>query len=102
MRVASGMTLPAIERVTAELAGLGAALPKRGGLAGLVESARGAGAADSDVTKAVARGMGIAFVERLDGYAPSAEFLSVVPIAFARQHHVLGFMGEGDRLLLAG
>jgi general secretion pathway protein E len=95
------MTLPAIERVRAELAGLGAALPEHGGVAGLVESARGAGATESDVMKAVARGMGIAFVERLDGYAPSAEFLSAVPIAFARQHHVLGLMGEGDRLLLA-
>jgi general secretion pathway protein E len=37
----------------------------------------------------------------LAGLSPSAEFLAQIPIAFARQHKVLGFMGEAGQLLLA-
>jgi general secretion pathway protein E len=46
-------------------------------------------------------GRGLRFCESLAAFVPSAEFLSAVPIAFARQHRVLGLMGEDERLLLA-
>jgi general secretion pathway protein E len=66
-----------------------------------VEAARSGGISEAAIARGVAVGLGIRFVESLASFAPSAEFLNAVPIAFARQHKVLGLMGENDRLLLA-
>jgi general secretion pathway protein E len=94
----------AIDRIRAglaELVGNVAQLPERGGLAALVGAAVAAGVSARAVGRAVAGGLRIEFVESLGAWPPSAEFLNAVPIAFARQHKVLGMMGEGDKLLLA-
>src|SRR5690349_17892188 len=86
-----------LERVRSELAGLvNGALPPRGGMLVLISAARSAG-----ISAAVAKGLGMRFVGSLSSFAPSAEFLNAVPIAFARQHRILGLMGENDQLLLA-
>src|SRR5258706_1913195 len=92
-----------VDRIRSELAGLvnGGALPAGGGIWANVAAARTAGVAEGTIARAVATGLGLRFVESLTSIAPSAEFLSAVPIAFARQHHVLGLMGEGEQLLLA-
>src|SRR4051794_26492492 len=90
-----------IERIRGALAAEGAVLPGRGGLAASVEAARAAGVSEAAIARAVAAGLGIEFRESLSTLSPSAEFLNAVPIAFARQHKVLGLMGENDRLLLA-
>jgi general secretion pathway protein E len=55
----------------------------------------------TDELPATAERLGLPFVESLSAYVPSAEFLAQVPIAFARQHKVLGFMGEGGKLVVA-
>jgi general secretion pathway protein E len=94
----------AMERVREELfaAASGAiAFPQRASLAKMVEVARAGGIQEIAIAKAVAKGLGIGFVDRPSSYAPSAEFLNAVPIAFARQHRVLGLMGENDTLLIA-
>ena len=76
-------------------------LPERIGLSKLIESARAAGAPEIALTRAVAKGLGIRFIDNPSSHSPSAEFLNAVPIAFARQHRVLGLMGENDTLLIA-
>ena len=54
-----------------------------------------------DELAALAQRLGVTFVQSLSAYVPSAEFLASVPIAFARQHKVLGFMGESGKLIVA-
>lgn len=78
-----------------------AALPQHASLTKMVEAARAAGIKEIPLAQAVAKGLGIQFVENPSRLSPSAEFLNEVPIAFARQHHVLGLMGENDTLLVA-
>ncbi len=46
------------------------------------------------IARAAAEALSVPFVESLSGLAPSHVFLSSVPIAFARQHHMLGLAGE--------
>jgi general secretion pathway protein E len=45
--------------------------------------------------------LGLPVVESLGGREPSAEFVERVPIHFARQHGVLGLVGENGRLPVA-
>jgi general secretion pathway protein E len=101
------------ERVRARLAalmkrsGLDAnRLPAQGKLVDLVKTAREAGLGDSLVARGVARGLGIDFAESLSAYPTSAEFLSTVPIAFARKHKLMGLMpidpaAPNQKLLIA-
>jgi general secretion pathway protein E len=94
--------MSAADRVRSELAGLvNGALPARGGVSAMVAVARSAGVSEAAISAAVAKGLGVRFLESLTSFAPSAEFLNAVPIAFARQHRVLGLMAENDQLLLA-
>src|SRR5687767_12095286 len=92
-----------LERLRSELAACvpdGAALPERRDLAAMVEAAREAGASQDAVARAVAKAFDLEFVDSLVSYTPSAEFLNAIPIAFARQHRLLGFGGEQGRLIL--
>jgi len=57
--------------------------------------------ADLDVqTKALAECLGISYLAKLDGRPPSAEFIERVPIAFARQHMILGLASDEPRMPL--
>src|SRR3954470_5021681 len=94
----------ALERVSEELAAVmngAAAVPERASLAKMIAAARQAGIKEMTLAQAVAKGLGIPFVENPSRLSPSAEFLNAVPIASARQHRVLGLMGENDTLLIA-
>ena len=55
----------------------------------------------TDDLPALAERLGLEFARSLSAYVPSAEFLAQVPIAFARQHKVLGLMGDAGKLLVA-
>ncbi|HEY7120147.1 MAG TPA: ATPase, T2SS/T4P/T4SS family [Tepidisphaeraceae bacterium] len=94
------MSSSVIDRIGRELGTLATSATGRG-LPALLESARAAGATDDSISRAVARALGVEFVESLARYAPSAEFLAAIPIAFARQHRLLAFAGAGDELILA-
>ena len=50
---------------------------------------------------AAAAMLGLPIVESLGGREPSAEFVERVPIHFARQHGMLGLVGENGRLPVA-
>src|SRR5215216_3989539 len=56
---------------------------------------------DSSNGRALAQRLGAPYVEALSDYAASPEFLSTVPIAFARRHQILGMTNGSDALLLA-
>jgi general secretion pathway protein E len=49
----------------------------------------------------LAEALGIEYRQSLAGLTSSSEFVSRVPIAFARQNGVMGFVGEHERLLVA-
>ena len=50
----------------------------------------------------LAQTLGVEYTENLSGRHPSAEFVKNVPIAFARQHHILGLASDDpNRMLLA-
>ncbi len=94
----------ALERVHEELAAAmngAVAIPQRASLSKMIQAARAAGVKEVTLAQAVAKGLGIQFLENPSRLSPSAEFLNAVPIAFARQHRVLGLMGENDTLLIA-
>jgi general secretion pathway protein E len=61
------------------------------------------GKTQDDVSRGVARAMGVPFADDLVDYAPSAEFTASIPIAFARQHKMLGLKhdSDDDAILLA-
>jgi general secretion pathway protein E len=50
---------------------------------------------------AVACELDLPYLESLSHLATSADFVSKVPISFARQHKIMGFVGTGESLLLA-
>jgi general secretion pathway protein E len=91
-----------IDRLRAELtaaltaAGCEAALPLTGGLTVLTRAATDAGVAPVDVGIAVARALNVPWTDDLAGYVPSPEFLAAIPIAFARQHGVLGLLPDSS------
>ena len=61
-----------------------------------------AGQADSDaVTAATAETMGLPFVETLNSLPISHDFIMAVPIAFARQHVIMGVAGEDGATAVA-
>jgi len=85
----------------------GAALKARGGIAlpadgpgGACSPARARQASVNEVTitRATAEALGVPFVETLSGRPVSHEFLTAVPIAFARRHSVLGLAGENGAM----
>jgi len=85
------------ERVRTALAGLmtrsGAnpgPLPARGRLDALTRSVVEAGVPETEVVRTVAGALGIPFTDSLSAYPTSSDFLSAVPIAFARKHKALG------------
>ena len=55
----------------------------------------------SQETRDTARELGLRFVEDITQYPASAEFVEKVPIAFAREHCLLGLATDGDRLSVA-
>ena len=88
----------------------GAALKARGGIAlpadgpgGACSPARARQASVNEVTitRATAEALGVPFVETLSGRPVSHEFLTAVPIAFARRHSVLGLAGENGAMPVA-
>jgi len=61
-----------------------------------------AGQADSDaVTASTAETMGLPFVETLNSLPISHDFIMAVPIAFARQHVIMGVAGEDGATAVA-
>ena len=48
--------------------------------------------------RTLAQHLGLRLVEDLNGRQPSAQFLQQIPIAFAREHGVLGLAGSDERL----
>jgi general secretion pathway protein E len=52
-------------------------------------------------TRTIANVLDIPFVEDLVERPAAAEFLERIPIAFARQHCILGFVGEGGHIAAA-
>jgi general secretion pathway protein E len=49
----------------------------------------------------LAQRLGVQYALSLAEFPASAEFVSRIPIAFARQHNIMGLAAEGNRLLLA-
>jgi general secretion pathway protein E len=56
---------------------------------------------DVAITRATAEALGVPFVESLNGRPVSHEFLTAVPIAFARRHAVLGLGGDNGTMPVA-
>jgi len=63
--------------------------------------ARQAQVPESTVTAAVAEALGHPYTESLSGRAVSHEFVSNVPIAYARRHGVIGLAGENGIMSVA-
>jgi general secretion pathway protein E len=84
-------------------AGGGGARPlaDKASLADLIRSAREQKLSDAIIARAVAKALGVRFVETLSGYPTSGDFVATIPIAFARQHGVLGLAGEDGQLIVA-
>ena len=74
-----------------------------GGDAGVhpLAAARQAGLGARQICEALAETLGLEFLGDLDGVAASGEFVSRVPIGFARQHRILGLAGGDGRIRLA-
>jgi general secretion pathway protein E len=53
------------------------------------------------IQKTVAECAGLRSLATLEGLVPSAEFTERIPIGYAREHGVLGFVGEEDVLIIA-
>ncbi|MBM4033138.1 MAG: type II secretion system protein GspE [Planctomycetes bacterium] len=63
--------------------------------------ARAAQLPEAAIAAAAAGALGVPYVESLNGAVASPEFISTVPIAFARRHALLGLAGENGGLSLA-
>jgi len=66
-----------------------------------LDVARQAGSDGRAVTAAVAEVLGVAFIEHVADGPAWAEFVSRIPIGFARRHKVLGLAGENGRVRVA-
>ena len=66
-----------------------------------VVAARRAGMDGKDLAAAISEVLDVPFVEDLSKPAASAEFVSRIPIGFARQHRILGLTGRDGRVRLA-
>jgi len=58
-------------------------------------------ATEADVQKALGELLGVPVVESLEGQTYSRQFVSGIPVDFARRHGVLGLQGPGDCIVLA-
>jgi general secretion pathway protein E len=74
----------------------GSALPWPAGLEGVARAATESGASDEAVARSIARALGVAFADDLSAYSVSTHFVTEIPIAFARQHKMLGFTHDPD------
>jgi general secretion pathway protein E len=72
-----------------------------GDLPALVDAARQAGVSEADALEAAAAAMDVRFCSSLSSLPTSADFVSAIPIGFARQHVVLGLLDAEGRSLLA-
>jgi general secretion pathway protein E len=66
-----------------------------------VDLAKAQEAAGEPDMPGIALELGVRFVESLSEFPTWADFVSRVPISFARQHGVMGLVGPNDTLLLA-
>src|SRR5438105_3270234 len=89
--------------LTAALSASGqtAPLPERASLAALTDAARAAKLSDAAINRAVATALGVPYADTLSSYPTSSDFVATIPIAFARQHGVLGLAGDDGHLLVA-
>ena len=78
-----------------------AVLTPAGGLPLLIKSAKQGGLSEVQINRAVAVGMNIPFTDVLSNFPTAAEFVSKIPIAFARQHSLIGLVDENGRLVVA-
>jgi len=67
----------------------------------LLDAARAAGMENGKITQALAEMLDVPFAEELNGRRASAEFVSRIPIGFARQHRIIGVAGDHGRVLVA-
>ena len=70
---------------------LGEAMPAAGELGDFSRAAIEAGVRERDLLSAMARSLGVEYVEDLSSLAVADEFVAAVPIGFSRQHRMLGF-----------
>ncbi|MCC7407260.1 MAG: Flp pilus assembly complex ATPase component TadA [Phycisphaeraceae bacterium] len=63
--------------------------------------ARQKGLDEASIARSIAEAAGIQYVQDLADRPASASFVEKVPIAFARQHVLLGLAGENGRMLVA-
>jgi general secretion pathway protein E len=77
------------------------ALPERAGLPVLIKVAREARLPDSQINQAVAAALQVPYAQTLSAYPTSSDFVATIPIAFARQHSLLGLAGEDGQLIVA-
>ena len=97
-----------LARVRAELTAALAAsgfnappLPDRASLAQLTQAARTAKLPDAEINRAVATALGVPYIDNLSSYPTASNFVSSIPIAFARQHGVLGLADNDGQLIVA-
>jgi general secretion pathway protein E len=96
-----------IQQVRSELtdalhaAGTPVSFPENASLDAIITAARGAKVSDAVIFRLIAGKMGIPFTETLSGYPTASDFVSSIPIAFARQHLVLGLAGSDGELIVA-
>jgi general secretion pathway protein E len=85
-------------------AGIAVILPATASFADLIQIAQQAGSSEASILQAVGAALDIPFAPALSKYPTSFDFISNIPIAFARKHKVLGLTdpeaGE-HRILLA-
>src|SRR4051794_23957882 len=66
-----------------------------------IEQIKSAGLNKADLARCVGEAVGIQFISDLAERPPSATFLEKVPIAFARQHKMLGLASNNGHLPVA-
>ena len=66
-----------------------------------LSAARAADVPEAIITSAVAQALGLQYAESLGKYPVSHEFISKVPIAFARRHGIVALAGENGVLPVA-
>ena len=80
---------------------LGEAMPASGELGDFTRAATEAGVGERDLLVAMARSLRVEFVEDLSSMNVADDFVAAVPIAFARQHRMLGFADENGKMRVA-
>jgi general secretion pathway protein E len=67
----------------------------------LKATANGSSAPEPVALEPLAQKLGIQYARSLSEFVASTEFVSRIPIAFARQHNIMGLAADGNHLLLA-